>query len=409
MHTLAGGAPGRGEDVRASGATSRLEVREGRPEDSEEALALRNRAFPPIGPDLWPQSQTAAVARLEGRLVGVVPFTIRSFEVAPDVALRAAFANSVAVDESLRDRGIGTRMMAAAREFLADRAEAMCVYTGREAGGPQYRFYHRTGHHDLLYPRRLAREVAPGATMPAGAEVVPADRISGHESELLEVYSRCYSGCGGSPRREPGYWRRALDSHIFVEIPYEAFDLLMVRQGGELAAYALVGTREGETVGLECASRHEGASGTLWEALGALASRRWAERVVVYGQDLNTPLYVSLRDSGFVPRPRDDVLAGQVISPERVYDLSLQASRKAVPSLEIWTPERTLGLGPDRPRLHLEMKEELLHRLLLRRLDLEAAVREQVVTVREGGREQVRAVAKVLAPVPWVYHHLDYI
>jgi len=104
-----------------------LEVREYRPEDAAAALALRNAVFSPIGPEHWPQSQTAAVALLDGRMVGVIPFTIRDFEIAPGVAIRGAFANSVAVAEGYRDRGIGTRMMAEARSFLPRRAEAMFV------------------------------------------------------------------------------------------------------------------------------------------------------------------------------------------------------------------------------------------------------------------------------------------
>src|SRR5437868_5826355 len=118
-----------------------LEVREYRPEDAAAALALRNAIFPPIGPEHWPQSQTAAVALLDGQMVGVIPFTVRDFEIAPGVAIRGAFANSVAVAEEYRDRGIGTRMMAEARSFLPRWAEAMFVYTGDEGAGLAYRFY----------------------------------------------------------------------------------------------------------------------------------------------------------------------------------------------------------------------------------------------------------------------------
>src|SRR5215213_2290718 len=123
------------EGLRAldSGIATQIEVREYRAEDADAALALRNQVFPPIGPQHWAKSQTAAIALLDGRLVGVVPFTIRTFALAPSVAIRAAFANSVAVAEDLRGMGIGTRMMDSARLFLAARAEAMCVYTSHEA------------------------------------------------------------------------------------------------------------------------------------------------------------------------------------------------------------------------------------------------------------------------------------
>src|SRR5215212_8681610 len=139
-----------GEGLRAldSGIATQIEVREYRAEDADAALALRNQVFPPIGPQHWAKSQTAAIALLDGRLVGVVPFTIRTFALAPSVVIRVAFANSVAVADDLRGMGIGTRMMDSAKLFLAARAEALCVYTSHEATGPQYRFYHRSGHHD---------------------------------------------------------------------------------------------------------------------------------------------------------------------------------------------------------------------------------------------------------------------
>jgi GNAT superfamily N-acetyltransferase len=393
-----------------SGIAAQVEVRECRPDDTDAALALRNQVFPPIGPGHWAQSQTAAIARLHDRLVGVIPFIVRSFKLAPGVVIRAAFANSVAVAEDLRGAGIGTRMMDAARLFLPARADAMCVYTANEAAGPQYRFYRRTGHHDLLYPRRMTMPApSPQEVLPTEAALVSIDEVSTLEADLLDVYAECYSGWGGSPVREFGYWQLALDSQIFVEIPYEAFDLVVVRGLGQLSAYAIAGTREQETVVLECASRGTATSSALWKAMAALAALRKSKRIAIYGQDFGMPLYDSLLQAGFIAHPRYDVLSGQVVRPESVYEDSLRAAGGDWPAFEAWTPQRTVRLGPGEASVQLEMKEDDLHRLLLRRLDLVSAVREQRVTVRGGGWDQVRRVASVLAPVPWVYHHLDYV
>ncbi|HEU5432989.1 MAG TPA: GNAT family N-acetyltransferase, partial [Thermomicrobiales bacterium] len=205
-----------------SGSAARIEVRERRPDDDDSALALRNAVFPPIAPEDWVKSQAAAIARLDDRLVGVIPFIIRPFVLAPGVVIRAAFANSVAVAADLRDQGIGSRMMAAARQFLPAHADAMCVYTGREAEGPQYRFYRRTGHHDLLYPHRMTKPTPAPAVLPGGAAVAATDEIESVEAALLDVFAQCFAGRGGFPQREPGYWRQALASHIFVEVPYDA-------------------------------------------------------------------------------------------------------------------------------------------------------------------------------------------
>jgi GNAT superfamily N-acetyltransferase len=390
---------------------ARLEVGERRPDDDDAALALRNQVFPPIEREHWVQSQTAAVARLDGRLVGVVPFAIRSFTLAAGVEIRAAFANSVAVADDLRGLGIGTRMMDAARQFLPARAEAMCVYTGNEAAGPQYRFYRRSGYHDLLYPRRMTMPVVDQARVaPAGVALVSIDEISTAEADLLEVYLACYACWGGSPVRELGYWRRALASQIFVEIPYEMFDLILARDGGQLAAYAIAGTRDKETVVLEAAARDAAAAAPLWEGAAALAALRESHRISIPGPDFGTPLHDSLLRAGFRAQPRDDVLSGHVVAPESVYAASLRAAGSENQlAFEVWTPEQTVRLGSGEPSLRLEMKEEDLHRLLLRRLDLDSAIREQRITVRTGDWDSIRRVASTLTPAPWVYHHLDYI
>ena len=394
------------------GNVARIEVRERRPDDDAAALALRNAVFPPIDPDHWADSQSAAVAFLDGRLVGVIPFIIRPFVIAPGVVIRAAFANSVAVAEDLRDQGIGSRMMAAAQRFLPAHADAMCVYTGREADGLQYRFYRRTGHHDLLYPHRMTKPAPAGEhALPHGATLAASDAIPEREAELRDVFADCFAGWGGFPARERGYWRRALASHIFVEVPYDAFDLVLVRDDGDrLTAYAIAGTRERETVVLEAAARDAAAAATLWEAVGALAASRQAAQVAIHGQDFGTPLHASLLAAGFAPEPRDDVLSGRVVAPEAVYDASLRAATDGErPAFEVWTPVGSFRFGSGAPPLRLEMKDDDLHRLLLRRLDLASAIGEQRVTVREGSAEQVRRAAAALAPIPWVYHHLDYI
>jgi GNAT superfamily N-acetyltransferase len=400
----------KGIGVIDTGITAQVEVRQYRPEDANAALALRNRVFPPIGSEHWTESQTAAVALLDGCLVGVIPFTIRPFALGPDVVIRAAFANSVAVAEDLRGMGIGTRMMDTASQFLAAHAEAMCVYTGHEAAGPQYRFYRRSGHHDLLYPRRMTKPVPDRRKVPLpGIAVVSIDELAIVEAELLEVYSACYSGSGGFPMRELGYWQRALASQIFVEIPYEAFDLVLARESGRLSGYAITGTREQETFVLESAVPRAADAVVLWEAVEALAASRNTKRLSIQGSDFATPLHGSLLRAGFTAQPRDDVLCGQVVAPESVYATSLRAAGGDGTAFEVWTPERTLRFGPGEVSLQLEMKESDLHRLLLRRLDLESAVHEQRVTVRLGGWDSIRRVASVLSPVPWVYHHLDYV
>ncbi|HEU5432359.1 MAG TPA: hypothetical protein VFU81_11895, partial [Thermomicrobiales bacterium] len=187
------------------------------------------------------------------------------------------------------------------------------------------------------------------------------------------------------------------------------FDLVLARGAGRLAAYAIAGTREGETTVLEAAARDAASAATLWEAVDALAASRRSARIAIFGQDFGTPLHDSLLMAGFATEPRDDVLSGQVIAHETVYAASRRATGGNCPAFEVWTPAGVTLFGGGEPSLRLEMKEDELHRLLLRRFDLDAALREQRVTVRDGSHAQASRVASVLAPVQWVYQHLDYI
>ncbi|MGH2944848.1 MAG: GNAT family N-acetyltransferase [Solirubrobacteraceae bacterium] len=261
-----------------------VEVRELAPEDSERALRLRNAIFPSIDREHWAQNQTAAVAYLGHTPVGVIPFAIREFSIAPEVSIQVAMANSVGVADGHRGAGIGSRMMEAAREFLRRWADATFVYTATEAGGPQYRFYRRCGYHDLLYPRRMRRTV--GRQRPSidqGCDVRSLDAALDMQDELLRVHRACFGGYGGAPPRAPGYWATAFESQIFMALPYEELAMAAVsgsrstagstpRPSG-LEAYALAGLRRGDAVVLEWAAAGEPAADRLWAARARPACR----------------------------------------------------------------------------------------------------------------------------------------
>jgi GNAT superfamily N-acetyltransferase len=385
-----------------------LEVREFSPDDAERALRLRNKIFSPIGQEHWAQNQTAAVAYLGPTLVGVIPFTVREFVIAPDCSIRVAMANSVGVAEGYRDRGIGSRMMAAACEFLGRWADATFVYTATERGGPQYRFYRRCGYHDLLYPRRMRR--AAGGQEPStdpGCTVHSLDTALGMQDELLRVYRTCFAGYGGTPRRSPGYWTAAFKSAIFVAHPHDRFGMAAVSEDSGLEAYALAGLRHGQAVVLEWAAVSEPAADRLWRLVERLTRDWGASETVVYAQELTGPFSAALMHAAFSPDARDDVLCGQVLRPEAVFGSRWRDG--TAPTTEIWTPRRELRLGSGDPDVVLEMKEGTLNRLLLARLDLGALVRRQRVTVRVGDLDAVDSISAALAPAPWAYHHLDYV
>ena len=67
---------------------SRIEYREYQPEDAESFVRLHDSCFPALSPSFWPECSqgpvTAAVAMVDGEVVGTVPFQFRDLRVRPD-------------------------------------------------------------------------------------------------------------------------------------------------------------------------------------------------------------------------------------------------------------------------------------------------------------------------------------
>ena len=78
--------------------------------------------------------------------------------------------------------------------------------------------------------------------------------------------------------------------------------------------------------------------------------------------------------------------------------------------LTLWTPEfQFVALegqsgGPD---VTLEMKDDVLTRLLLARLDVPSALREERITAYGADPGLLRQITAALPFCPWIYHHLD--
>lgn len=389
--------------------TDDVEIREYREEDEASCLELRNRVFPPISVDDWRHGSTAAVAYLEGRLVGVIPFVLRNYALRQDLSVVSAVANSVAVSEALRGRGIGTRMMSAAAGFLQDRADTMMVYTGDEPAGRQYRFYRATGHVDVAYPV-IYRLRAAGAP-PAGfrAEVSSVELIDKLEDELLAVFGMCWRDYGGHVRRERGFYRRALSSHIFVEVPYDGMSLISLSERERLSAYAIVGVREAQATVLEWAWASPGAESALVSALHRFGLSHRAE-VAVWSCRVPALPFGS-PDAEWQRDGRDAVVVGQVLRPDRIWArMGTHDTGSPLPTLSMWTPKRQLVLNADGKGLvSLEMKEWQFHQMLFCRGSLENDVRLQRITAGAGTWEEIGQLNRIFRSAPWEYHHLDYI
>ncbi len=388
------------------------------PADLGATLALRNEIFPqtPIVAADWQRDRMlASIAVVGDNVIGAIPLAVRELVVAPGVLISAPFENSVGTREAFRSRGIGAGMIMAARDFMHDRADGLFVYRGGERT-PGYRFYEKTGHHALLAVRahRLDHPIGHSGA-PIGVIEGP-DAIGPYGEQMLPIFASTYGRHGGFPRRTATYWSRAFGSCIFAEIPTDV-SLISAHHHDGLVGYAIVGVRTVHADGLahvlEMATRAAdlGLASSLLAGIGRFAAERGlAVEMMASDED---PLLPALHASGFVAKPRDMFLLGQLIDVPRFFSRywSDRVTLGGV-GLRVSTPARDDVLRePDVgfPTLTLEMREETLHRWLLGRVDLAARLREGTVTAYGAHGPVRQAVGYAIPWTPWAFHYLDWI
>ncbi len=396
---------------------NQITVREYSPELAEDLLAVRNTIFPPLTLQQWLESTstfTASLAYLGKEPVGAIPFDLRTLILAPGRTARVAQENAVGVREEYRSRGIGTKMISAAAEFLADRCELLTVYRGAERS-KGYNFYARTGHIDLLYLRRAECRDAGNAA--PDVLVGGVDEIAADAEEIRRLFKACYSEMGGYPVRDADYWPQQLKSHIYVVLPHE-FIYLRYPAKGEMRSYAILGRRltgqeEAQTrLGIyELAAEDENAAAVIISHAAHIASSRGLVLWTYLGWE--HPFRNLMLKLGFEEGLRFFMLMGRVISPQR---LLTRAAADLEPleelRIDVWTPtiDYTLWEGSRANRkITLEGKDWVITRLLTRRLDVQAAVATDLLTIQNGTDNDVLALARALPYCRWVYHHTDYI
>ena len=394
-----------------------LVCREYRPGDTTDLLKVRNAIFPPISEEDWAPCHprlTAALAYLENEPVGAILLDQRDFVLAPGVTAAVAFENAVGVAEEYRSRGIGTAMIQAARDFLADRCDLLMVYRGGAERSAAYRFYEKSGHRDLLYLAPVHWAPPPG--LPSDAVQADVEVLYKHDDEVLEVYNSTYVSYGGHPPRRLGYWQEALNELIFVYLPHE---ILFYRYPAEgtIRAYAIFGipqrhSDDGIVRVLEIASS-DGAAGAaqIMQAAGAEAHQRGL--CVTDFVSVAHPYRDLYRQLGFVESGRGMTITGQAINPQRLFQRVCRFPEALADlKINVWTPSQDYVLfegARAQQEITLEAKEIIIERLLTRRLDVVDAVTHDLLTIRNGSPEIAARLAEALPFSPWIYHHLDYI
>ncbi len=390
-----------------------LVCREYRPEDVHDLLGIRNAIFPPLTAEQWRSREpamTASLAYLDGEPVGAIPLDQRPFQAAPGAVIRTVFENAVGTREDMRSKGIGSAMIAAAREFLADRVDMLMVYRGAERSNG-YNFYIKSGHRDLIYIRQAVWQPDAGS---GEAAVLGLDDLYAEEEAVYAAHLATYGGYGGFPPRRPGYWREAMTAMIYEVIPQET---VYVRYPvvGELRGYLLAGFTSG---------RYASDTWTVQDAAGeATAVRQCFDTLghMAAGQDRKVAIHLShehpwrelCQSLGFVEGLRGLMVMGQPVRPQELVkqtctDLDLLSGLR----VKAWTPTWDGVLWEDEPvrrEVTIEAKDDFLTRLLCRRLDLLRAVEMDLVSVHQGDEATVRRLSAAFPYTPWVYLHMDYV
>ena len=391
-----------------------LTCREYQPSDVHDLLDIRNAIFPPLTVEQWQATEpdmTASLAYLGDECVGAIPLEQRDFQVAPGAVIRTAFENAVGTREDMRSKGIGSAMIGAAKEFLADRCDVLLVYRGGERSNG-YNFYVKSGHRDLIYLRVATWQ--PRETDASGA-VLGLDELYAEEDAVYRTFLTTYSGYAGFPPRHVGYWREALSRMIYDVIPQET---LYVRYPatGPLQAYVIAGHRQGRFAGdaiiiEEGAAVSPQAMAQAYLCLGAEALGRGMKVMdYVSGEHPWGSLY---RQLGFEERLRELMIMGQIIRPQELFRKTCLAPELIADlRIKVWTPTMDCvlseGDGANR-EITIEAKDEHLIRLLSRRLNLQAAVESDLVSIHGATPEAVGRLSQAFPYAPWVYLHLDYL
>ena len=384
------------------------------PELAEDALAIRNAIFPPIGLEEWLKTTTMSgvVAYLGDEVVGCIPMDRRDFLLAPGVSVPVVFENAVGTRENLRSRGIGTAMIRAAREYLSDRVDALMVYRGAERS-PGYRFYARTGHHDMLY-LRPARWTQPSGNC-GHVGVGGPEEIDAEAEAIHRVFCATYHGHGGFPPRFAGYQGRQLQHHIYVVLPQETL-YFRYPESGELQAYCIAGIRTGaraEAVVMlqELAAISGEAAQVLLEGIGAYSGGRGCEVSCQTGYD--DPFRHLLLSMGFEEGLRSLMLLAQPLDLQRLFLRTCEHPELLEDlRIRVWTPalDAVLFEGPSaRVNVCIEAKSGQLARMLCRRVDVHWAAEQGIITIRNATGDIVHRLSAARPLSRWTYHPLDYI
>jgi len=393
-----------------------IEYREYRPEDAIEVCDLLNLVFPRAAishegwAELTAEDFTAPVAVLDGRIVGAIPMKRRVYRAAPgcDVAIWVLFRVGVSADH--QGRGIGSGMQRAIKEFLHDRGDALLVNTCGKASR-QYQFYRRNGLFDVAGPQRFIADPPDNGSGPAmdGFRKIKPDEFLADISRWVEIHESCYGAAGGYPVRSEAYPYGWLTSgHRRAALPAVVYGI--IGPAARPLGYAILAESKDSVRVHELAAR-DGDADAMAQLLAGIRS---LGRPVTLSASYGTPLWDILNEMCARRSAREER-----VRPVIVHILNIESAAEAVwkdvPQLEnvavtvkTHTREGTLhpAESPEKTIL-LQLHEQTLSRLLMRRLNVAQAVREERIAITGALQSDIDALTEALSPCPWIYHEVD--
>jgi GNAT superfamily N-acetyltransferase len=391
-----------------------MQIYEYDPQEMDELLAFRNSIFTDVTPAQWQAMDcTGIVAREAGQLVGFIPLQYRQQRLNARISVPVVYENAVGVAKSKRGQGIGTKMMDAGADFVADRADLMLVIRGGERS-QGYRFYRKSGHSDLMYAcwYYLEPEVAWTASDEAGISILKRKEWLALEPQLLSLHQRRYGLYGGGRQRRPGYWRQFLDGHVYAASG--RWLVTLTGEGGRLLGYLVAVQGTWSSAQAVCVYEVLGEDWAIVERL-LRYGRRFAgqEQYVVPLVSLANPIRPLLRRIGFAEGESGPHVMARLLRPDRIWKRLAHASALLdTLALTVATPHRTIEVN-DPSNAHynvrLETKEHFLARLFSCRLDLDAALEVELVRWRDPDPGLRHELCQVFAPCKWVQWYTDYV
>lgn len=403
-----------------------IRIEEVTAETLSDGLEVRNGIFNPITPEDWHRGaeKSGSLAYLNDKPIGFIPLMIKDIQIAPGVTIRAAFENAVGTKEESRGKGIGSKMIEGACEFLKGKADALFVYRGNERS-QAYHFYEKTGHVDLLYTRKRYCDASIAKKHKNIRLIEGKDNIIPLEARLIELFTDTFQGYGGFPERREGYYTESLNSTFYASRPVE-FYMLALEENNRITAYAIVGKgknpiRKNDLNKLEILEMAAvcGDSSRIIPVLEAACD--FALQCGKSGLGLVSgdqhPFAPALESLGFEMTSRGIMVMGLSFDSNALFE-KLWRGNVHLPGVElkVWTPKQDFILAEaerhrpeqDIRKVTLEMKEDTFTRWLMGRIDFKARVQEGSITMQNGNASIVNELSKAIPHRPWEYHHVDF-